>query len=87
MYRVGYPFWRTLGGAGIPLTLRVQVMHDSEANVFVATSDDLRGLVCEASTLDELVKEVNTSIDELIDLQLNHKHIHRPITDLRLLGA
>lgn len=83
MYRIGYPFWRTLGSAGITLKLQVNVLHDKEANVFVATSKDLRGLVCEASTLDELVKEVTSSIDELIDIQLNH----RPVTDLRLLGA
>lgn len=87
MYRIGYPFWRTLGGAGIPLKLRVDILHDEEANVFVATSNDLRGLVCEAATLDELVKEVETSVDELLDLQLNHRRFHRPVTDLRLLGA
>lgn len=87
MYRIGYPFWRTLGGAGVPLTLRVNVLHDEEANVFVATSNDLRGLVCEARTLDELVKEVESSVDELLDLQLNHRQIHKPVTDLRLSGA
>jgi len=87
MYRIGYPFWRTLGAAGVPLQLRVDILHDEEANVFVATSTDLRGLVCEASTLDDLVKEVKSSVDELIDLQLHHRRVQRPVTDLRLLGA
>jgi predicted RNase H-like HicB family nuclease len=87
MYRIGYPLWRTLGKAGIPLTLRVNVLHDAEANVFVASSDDLRGLVCEANTFDELVKDVKICIDELLELQLNNRKIHRPVTDLRLSGA
>lgn len=87
MYRIGYPFWRTLGGAGVPLKLRVDILHDVEANVFVATSSDLRGLVCEAATLDDLVEEVTSSMDELVGLQLNHRPIQRPVADLRLLGV
>ena len=47
----------------------------------------MRGLVCEAGTLDELVKEVKSSVDELLGLQLQHRHINRPVTDLRLLDA
>ncbi|SCX92014.1 protein of unknown function [Nitrosospira sp. Nl5] len=87
MYRIGFPFWRTLGSAGVTLKLRVDVLHDKEANVFVATSNDLRGLVCEAETLDELVKEVTSSVGELLDHQLHSSHAPRPVTDLRLLGA
>ncbi|MDN5753626.1 MAG: DUF1902 domain-containing protein [Nitrosospira sp.] len=84
MYRIGYPFWRALGGLGIPLTLRVNVLHDKEAGVVVATSDDLSGLVCEADTMDKLVNEVTASIDELIELQMRHP-VHRPVMDLRLI--
>lgn len=86
MYRIGYPFWRVLGGCGVTLSLRVNVMHDKEAGVFVATSDDLRGLVCEAATLDSLVEEVTNSVDELIKLQINPT-VPKPVTDLRLFAA
>lgn len=87
MYRIGYPFWKFFGGVGVTLKLRVDVLHDEEANVFVATSNDLRGLVCEAATFDELVKEVESSVDELVDHQMHNNHTRRPVTDLRLLGA
>jgi predicted RNase H-like HicB family nuclease len=87
MYRIGYPFWRTLSNLGVPLTLRVNVLHDKEADVFVATSDDLQGLVCEAETLDELVKEINSTIDELLEFQLHGRPNSRPVADLRLTAG
>lgn len=86
MYRIGLPFWKQAARFGIPLNIRVNVMHDDEANVFVATSDDLRGLVCEASTMDELVVEVNSSINELLSIQLRNP-VSRPVTDLRICAA
>lgn len=87
MYRIGYPFWRTAGKMGVPLKLRINVLRDAEAGVFVATSDDLRGLVCEAATMDELVKEVNAAVTELLSIQLHTMPTHRPVTDLRLCAA
>ena len=30
MYRIGYPFWKILGGVSIPLKLRVDIIHDEE---------------------------------------------------------
>jgi sigma54-dependent transcription regulator len=86
MYRIGLPFWRQLARAGVPLNIRVNVLRDDEAQVFVATSNDLRGLVCEATTMDELVAEINSSVNELLSLQL--KRVGRPpVTDLRLCRA
>ncbi|SOD41961.1 DUF1902 domain-containing protein [Nitrosovibrio sp. Nv4] len=85
MYRVGYPFWRVLGGVGVPLTLRVNVIRDGEVGVFIATSDDLRGLVCEADTIDELMKEVSFAVDDLIEAQIrNNSRMHKPVKDVRL---
>jgi predicted RNase H-like HicB family nuclease len=87
MYRIGLPFWKQAARLGIPLNIRVNVMRDDEANVFVATSDDLRGLVCEASTMDELVTEINATIDELLSFHLNNSVAPKPVTDLRLCAA
>jgi hypothetical protein len=67
--------------------LRIDVIHDTEANVFVATSRDLAGLVCEAPTVDELIKEVNAATSELLTLQLRTDHPSRPVTDLRICPA
>lgn len=87
MYRIGLPFWKQAAQLGIPLKLRIDVIHDDEAGVFVATSADLRGLVCEAASMDDLVSEVNSSIGELLSLAMNSRPVARPVTDLRLCAA
>lgn len=43
----------------------VDVTRDEEAGVYVATSPDVRGLVAEAPTFDELFQEVEAGVDEL----------------------
>jgi predicted RNase H-like HicB family nuclease len=48
-------------------TLRIDIFYDKEAQVFIATSADLAGLVVEAPTLDELVKEADGAIEMLLD--------------------
>ena len=87
MYRIGFPFWKQAARLGIALNIRVDVMHDDEANVFVATSHDLRGLVCEASTMDELLVEVNSTINDLLSFHLNNGVTPKPVTDLRFCPA
>ncbi len=41
---------------------------DNEAEVWVATSDDVPGLVTEAETMELLVKRLQTLIPELMEL-------------------
>ena len=41
---------------------------DSEANVWVATSDDVPGLVLEAETLDGIIEEARSLVPELLRL-------------------
>lgn len=82
-YRIGFPMWKQAARLGVSLRLRVDVMRDEEANVYIASSADLRGLVCEASTIDELVLEINSTVQELLEFYLLHD-IKPPLTDLRL---
>ena len=56
------------------LLIRVENIHDDEANVNVASSPDLKGLVVEAETLDELEKEVRDLVPELLTLNLPKLH-------------
>lgn len=67
MYRVGFPGWKLAARLGVPLLLRVEVMHDDAAGVFVATSPDLRGLVAEAPTIDGLFRAVYDCTDMLLE--------------------
>jgi predicted RNase H-like HicB family nuclease len=87
MYRAGHPFWKTLSRFGVLLTVRVDVLHDPEANVYVASSDDLRGLVCEAETMAELVDEINYGVEDLLAGLINDGHTRRAVTTVRLRAA
>ncbi len=68
MYRLGWPCAAFFAEMGIPLLIKVEIIRDNEANVYVATSPDLKGLVVEAETLDELEKEVWNLVPELLIL-------------------
>lgn len=86
MYRVGLPFWKAVARAGKTVKLRVEIEYDPEANVYCATSPDLRGLVVEADSLDDLMKEVPDAVDMLMTAQLHGGHI-KTISDYRYLDA
>jgi predicted RNase H-like HicB family nuclease len=70
MYRLGRPCATFFAEMGMPLLIKVEIIHDKVANVYVATSPDLKGLVVEAETLDELEKEVWDLVPELLTLDM-----------------
>ena len=47
--------------------LRVQAEWDPEAEVWVATSDDVPGLATEAETIERLTEKLRTLIPELLE--------------------
>jgi len=57
MYRLGWSCATFLAKMGLSLLIKVEIIHDKLANVYVATSSDLKGLIVEAETLDELEKK------------------------------
>lgn len=61
----------------------MNVTHDAEADVFVATSNDLRGLVCEAATLEELRTEVEGAVWDLLAIQVGRR-VNLPLTEFQL---
>ena len=71
LYRVGLPFWKVVAKAGVPLKVLICIHRDDEAGVYVAHSPDLRGLVVEAATLDELRLEVRSAAEVLLDVALD----------------
>lgn len=48
--------------------LVVRAFWDEEAQVWVAESDDVPGLVAEAATFEELLRELETLVPELLEL-------------------
>ena len=53
----------------------INLVWDKEAGVWVATSEDVKGLVLESGSLDALIERVKVAIPEL--LELNQKNILR----------
>lgn len=50
------------------ITFKVEAFWDSDAEVWVATSDDVPGLVTEASTIEVLTQKLREIIPDLIIL-------------------
>ena len=90
MYRVGLPGWKFAAKIGVPVRLRVNIRQDLEANVYVAESPDLEGLVVEGHTLDEIKEEALTAAAILLEMQLRTKQDHRHLkaqTDFMMHSA
>jgi hypothetical protein len=51
----------------------VNLLWDTDASVWVATSEDIKGLVLESGSLDVLIERVRMTVPEL--LKLNHQPI------------
>ncbi len=85
-YRVGLPGWKLAHRLGVPLTLRVNVHFDPEVKSFWTSSPDLNGLVVTGESLDEVWKEVEIGIGELLELELGVVP-ERALPTLRMIGA
>ncbi len=53
--------------------IRIHAVWDAEAGVWVATSDNLPGLVTEADTAERLLEKIKVMIPELIELNGDHQ--------------
>ncbi len=71
MYPLNWPLSMFVASLGVPLVIKIEVEYDADANVYVATSPSVRGLVVEASTLDQIRSEVEAVLPEL--LEINHQ--------------
>ena len=67
-YPIGYPFSKLFAKLGFNLIVRIDIIFDEEAKVFVATSKDVDGLVLEAENFSDLTIEVKEAITTLMTL-------------------
>lgn len=56
----------------------IKINWDSEAGVWIATSDDIRGLVLESGSIDALMERVRYAVPDL--LQENNQIPHNQTT-------
>jgi hypothetical protein len=54
--------------------IKVRTLWDAEAHVWIATSDDVPGLVVEAESLRSLIKEVRLALPELLAVWRDDTH-------------
>lgn len=82
MYRYGWPFSSLVARMGGRVQIKLNIIRDNEAGVFVGSSPDLEGLILEAETVPELIKEAHLVIPELMRMRHmpanNHLHILAP---------
>ena len=60
------------------MSYTVKLFWDTEASVWVATSEDIKGLVLESGSLDVLIERVRMAVPELLKLNnqpLDHAKI------------
>ena len=51
------------------MKFKVDIKWDDEGNEWVATSDDVRGLVLNCGSIDVLIERVRFAIPDLMDVQ------------------
>lgn len=73
LYKVGLPGWRIAAKLGVPLGVNVKITHDPEANVFIATSPNLQGLVVETESFEDLLKEIQFCANDLLQDALHRQ--------------
>lgn len=79
-YRVGLPLWKLAARVGFPIYVRVEVLWDEVAQVYVATSPDVTGLVVEAKDFNILDQEISDGLNMLLDGDLpKPKHNLEPV--------
>ena len=86
-YPAGWPFWKEVARAGFPICINVHVVRDEEAGVYVACNSNLKGLVAEAATLDELRVNLNSATSDLLTHYLHKAPVRQPVTRLTLDDA
>jgi hypothetical protein len=59
--------------------INIQARWDGEANVWIATSTDVPGLVVEADTWPSMIEEVRLVLPELMELK-GHAHENLSLT-------
>ena len=61
-------------------TYTVNIIWDPEAEVWVATSGDIGGLVLESGSLDALIEKIKYAVPELLELNMGDKVTALPLS-------
>jgi|GEM_PF-2168564 len=70
MYPIGWPCWKLLAKAGVPVSFGLFIHFDSESKTFWAESQDIHGLVVSGEDLQEVQREARLAAETLLELEL-----------------
>lgn len=65
-YPISYPLAWLAQALGANMVIRVNVLKDDDAGVLIAISPDVKGLVVEADTFEQLQNEVQDLLPHLL---------------------
>ena len=75
-YPFRFPFPIFFAKLGCNITFKIEVYQDTDADVYIAISNDIPGLVIEAETYTQLKKEIAEAIPNLLNLKNNTNYRH-----------
>ncbi|KAF3983927.1 MAG: DUF1902 domain-containing protein [Methylococcales symbiont of Hymedesmia sp. n. MRB-2018] len=80
-YPISFPLAWVFSLLGVPIIIRIEFCFDPDAEVFIATSTDIPGLVIEAETFIDLRDQVEEAIPNLLFMD-NNKKLHKTSADV-----
>ena len=78
---VDYPFWAIKARFGFRQVFRMSILHDEDVDVYVATSEDFPGLICEADTRDELIAETERVFQDVLTYFVKGRNPTMPVLE------
>ena len=67
-YPLRYPLSWVVARSGVTISINIKFIYDDDVKVFIAISDDIKGLVLEAENFNDLKKEVEEAVPVLLEL-------------------
>lgn len=74
-YRIGHPFWKIAYRLGVPVYYTYDIFFDYHAKRYFALSKDVKGLVVEASTIDNTKDICEDIAKDMIESELKQAGI------------
>lgn len=81
MYFFDYPLWAIKARFGFKQTIRMEIMHDEDVDVYIAISKDMPGLICEADTMEALKAEVERVFRDVVTFFVKGRKPTMPVLE------
>gem|GEM_PF-2201683 len=80
-YWFEYPLWALCARFGYRHRVRMDVIYDDEVDVYIGISKNMRGLVVEADTMEELKAETARVVRDIASLCVHGKRAVLPVVE------